>query len=406
MATVANLKAKLVLDVGDFSAAADSAVGKAKTMGKGIENALKAASQSWKRSLGQSAMALVGVQMADSLVRSIDERLKSPIVDNIAANLAYAVGEGFKNSLQSIPVAGIIGGWIGSGIGAATDFVGLTSDASGSLEAKQQASREQAARMLDMLKLVQDINQPLERQMQLAQAIDEAERTRLQRAFQLQDLQQKINARGLASGMSGDQIRAESEKIAQQMAATNQAIDERAAAEAAIAESQRQQAEIARQQAAEQQRILDLAEQRQAVAENFLRDLETQLNRETLTEQELFEDQLARLDLTREEIERARELQRLRQNAVATREAEAEAARAAAEAERQAAERLAEAQGMAQRSMEFSNVESLSTAIGGVKVAGMTSNSIERLVPTQEMIKNYSEQIARNTQRMAGAGAP
>lgn len=344
--------------------------------------------------------------MADSLVRSIDERLKSPIVDNVAANLAYAIGEGFKNSLQSIPVAGIIGGWIGSGIGAATDFVGLTSDASGSLEAKQQASREQAARMLNMLKLVQDINQPLERQMQLAQAIDEAERTRLQRAFQLQDLQKKINAEGLASGMSGDQIRAQSEKIAQQLAATHQAIDERAAAEAAIAESQRQQAEIAKQQAAEQQRILDLAEQRQAVADNFLRDLETQLNRETLTEQELFEDQLARLDLTREEIDRARELQRLRQNAVATREAEAEAARAAAEADRQAAERLAEAQGMAQRSMEFSNVESLSTAIGGVKVAGMTSNSIERLVPTQEMIKNYSEQIARNTQRMAGAGAP
>ena len=60
----------------------------------------------------------------------------------------------------------------------------------------------------------------------------------------------------------------------------------------------------------------------------------------------------------------------------------------------------------ARRALEFSNVETIGTAIGGVKIGGMTSNSIERMMPTQEAIKSYSAQIARNTERLAAAGAP
>jgi uncharacterized protein YdiU (UPF0061 family) len=55
--------------------------------------------------------------------------------------------------------------------------------------------------------------------------------------------------------------------------------------------------------------------------------------------------------------------------------------------------------------MNFSNVESLNTAIGGVKVSGMTSFSLERMMPTQDAIKAAVQQIARNTAPLA-AGAP
>ena len=57
------------------------------------------------------------------------------------------------------------------------------------------------------------------------------------------------------------------------------------------------------------------------------------------------------------------------------------------------------------RMMNFGNAESLSTAIGGVKVAGMTSFSLERMMPTQDAIKLAVQQIAKNTAPLA-AGAP
>ena len=57
------------------------------------------------------------------------------------------------------------------------------------------------------------------------------------------------------------------------------------------------------------------------------------------------------------------------------------------------------------RMMNFGNAESLSTAIGGVKVAGMTSFSLERMMPTQEAMKLALQQIAKNTAPLA-AGAP
>ena len=55
--------------------------------------------------------------------------------------------------------------------------------------------------------------------------------------------------------------------------------------------------------------------------------------------------------------------------------------------------------------MNFGNAESLSTAIGGVKVAGMSSFSLERMMPTQDAIKLAVQQIAKNTAPLA-AGAP
>lgn len=57
------------------------------------------------------------------------------------------------------------------------------------------------------------------------------------------------------------------------------------------------------------------------------------------------------------------------------------------------------------RMMNFGNAESLSTAIGGVKVAGMTSFSLERMMPTQDAIRAAVQQIAKNTAPLA-QGAP
>jgi hypothetical protein len=354
MATIANLKSKLVLDIGEFSSAADRAVGKAKSMSKGIEDALKKAGKQWRDSVGKGVMALVGAQMADTLVKTIDERMKSPMFDNIGANLAYAIGEGFKTTLETVPIAGTVGNWIGSALGKASDFVGLSNDASGEQEARQQASRQAAELRQNAVNSVGEIVKQLERQKALASAINQAERERLEQQYKLEDLLKQVNAAGLKGGLSPDQIRAQAERVREEFAGVQRANEEARRRE----------------------------EERLANQEFWTQELEK--GQEIMDEIEEAWDYIAELG----------EL---------TAEAQAEAA---AQAEKRAKANAEEAMAAARRALEFSNVETIGTAIGGVKIGGMTSNSIERMMPTQEAIKSYSAQIARNTERLAAAGAP
>ena len=143
-----------------------------------IGSAIDKAGKTFGRALTKSIVGLLGVQMADTLVKSIDDAMRNPIFDGIGANIAYGIGEGFSQTLQSIPIAGTVGKWIAAGVGTMTDKIGLTSDASGTQAEKQQASRIEAERLQNMIAAQKKMTDDLQRQAELHNAIGDQERLR------------------------------------------------------------------------------------------------------------------------------------------------------------------------------------------------------------------------------------
>jgi hypothetical protein len=342
MATVGNIKAKMVLETAEYMAAADKVVGKAKSMGSQLGRELQKAGQQYANSIKSTAMAAVGITSVSRILGDVGDQLNKLDYRNVTGLAdAFAQAEISVSSLiKKLPVMGDLFSF-GEGLGMALNIGGVQD------EANAQRSADERNAVL--------------REAGKAQALKE------QAA-----VQEKIKA-----------IEAERLRIAR----------ERQANEDLFEGMMRQQRDALLFIQGGEEEVL-FARINRLVAEKKLTAVQ--------------EDQLR---AQFKKVEAAKEEKRLREQAIADAETARRIAEETAAAEARAAEEAArrlqeEAAAAAQRSMEFSNVESLSTAIGGVKVAGMTSNSIERLVPTQEMIKNYSEQIARNTQRMAGAGAP
>lgn len=118
-------------------------------------------------------------------------------------------------------------------------------------------------------------------------------------------------------------------------------------------------------------------------ATQFMEQLRQSYDQQMLGEDQLFQKKLKGLTLSAAQVEEANKLH----EAMTRQTKEAEA--------RNAVERM----------NNYGNVESLNTAIGGVKVAGMTSFSLERMMPTQDAIKLAVQQIAKNTAPLA-QGAP
>lgn len=118
-------------------------------------------------------------------------------------------------------------------------------------------------------------------------------------------------------------------------------------------------------------------------ATQFMQQLRQSYDQQMLGEDQLFQKKLKGLTLSAAQVEEANKLH----EAMTRQTKEAEA--------RNAVERM----------NNYGNVESLNTAIGGVKVSGMTSFSLERMMPTQDAIKLAVQQIAKNTAPLA-AGAP
>ena len=118
-------------------------------------------------------------------------------------------------------------------------------------------------------------------------------------------------------------------------------------------------------------------------ATQFMEQLRQSYDQQMLGEDQLFQKKLKGLTLSAAQVEEANKLH----EAMTRQTKEAEA--------RNAVERM----------NNYGNVESLNTAIGGVKVSGMTSFSLERMMPTQDAIKLAVQQIAKNTAPLA-QGAP
>ena len=118
-------------------------------------------------------------------------------------------------------------------------------------------------------------------------------------------------------------------------------------------------------------------------ATQFMQQLRQSYDQQMLGEDQLFQKKLKGLTLSAAQVEEANKLH----EAMTRQTKEAEA--------RNAVERM----------NNYGNVESLNTAIGGVKVSGMSSFSLERMMPTQDAIKLAVQQIAKNTAPLA-QGAP
>lgn len=380
MGNVGNFKARITLETEEYLASWKKVESATSTATSGIGKAFEKAGKSWGNSMQKAIVGFFGVQLADTLVKSIDERMKAPLFEGLGANIAYAVGDGFQKTLESIPVSGTVGKWIGSAIGSATDYIGLTSDASGGGEERQKASREEADRREQARRSVEAITKQMERQTALSSAIDDAERARLEREYKFQDIARQINDAMAKAGLSGPQIQSERDRVRALYDAQISAAEKLAALKAEQAKAE----EAAAARAEARQRAEERAQEE---ASDFLDSLQRKLDERTLTEDQLFQRKLDELGLDEEQVAKAWELHN--------------ALKAAEEAQAGIADGAAVT---AEATQAMANIESLSTAVGGVKVAGVSSG-LDRLAdPAKATATNTAKLVEiANQQRLAEA---
>lgn len=395
MGNVGDFKARITLETEQYLSSWKRVEQATSSSTGGIAKALEKAGASWGRAMQKAFVGLFGIQLADTLARAIDERMKNPIFEDAGSNLAYAVGEGFQKTLQSIPVAGVVGGWIGSAAGSLFEFWGA-SDATGASEARQKASRIEADAKRDALLASGEILKQMQQQTQLANAANEAERTRLERQFKFAEISKRINAEMSKAGFKPDQIRAEVERVRAAFDEQNAAADRLAAAKAeqlaserAILEAQREQADAQAAAAEEAQAVADRAAAREeaekrkyAEAADFLTDMQRRLEERSMTEDELFQRKLDEMDLDEEQVAQAWKLHEALKEQAAI----------------DAASATSGARSMA-------NIEGISTAIGGVRIAGATSGLDRLAEPADETAENTRAMREVMTRERA-AGSP
>lgn len=397
MATVANLKAKLVMDIGEFEKNAERAVGKASTMGKTISSLFSKAGKQYSDALKNAVVGAFGVQALDAGLRNVGEALKNLDYRNV--NGLNDVFKGISTSLgetaRNLPVLGSAFTF-GEGLATAMNFGGLRDS---SVEAAKAADRNKALnegmRLATQFRdMNNDITFTLERQLQLAQATTDVEKLRVQREFERKDLQDKIERAGRAINENED-------NIAYRVKNAVEAYDKMVKAQDEALERQREAHRIAQEQA-EQQRMI---EQEDRAASSFLENLQSQYDAITLSERERLELQMQRLKLWPEEIEAATKLYEQIQRAKELQDEQRRMDDLKAKADEEAAQNRKIALEAMDAADRASSVETLDTAIGGVKVQGMMDASLSRLVPLQEAQKAYLKAIADNTKPAAG-GAP
>jgi len=392
MGNVAAFKTRITLESDQYIAGWKKVESATTDKVSGIEAAISKGMKSWSNSMGKAISGFLGIQLADTLLKSIDETLKNPIFNNSGANIAYAIGDGFAKTLESIPVAGTLGKWIGQGLGSATDAIGLTSDASGNQEARQQASREEAARNERMLAVGSKMAADLEKQRELAEAVNDEQRTRVERAQRLAELEKQLNDQMTKEGAKGPEIVAARDKLRAAFEATSAAQDEalkRQEREKMLAdqaaEAEKERARIAAEAAKAQERAQADAEKRaemRAAAEerreesvmNFMDDLQDALDERTMTEDQLFQKKMDRLGLDAQEQENARALN----------------------------EKLKAAEAGASKTTAVSNIESIQSAVGSVKMAGTTSG-LDKLAKPAEATAKATQASATHLAKLAAA---
>jgi DNA repair exonuclease SbcCD ATPase subunit len=393
MATVANLKAKLVMDVGQFEQAAEKAVGTAKRAGVSIGKALSNVGKDWERSMLNFGKALIGVQALDSGMRAFGRYLKELDTSKLetAADVISEISTGIGEALKAIPLIG--GAYeLGEGIGAVFG-VGAEDKRRDAEDKARDAASLKAKALQDQVSAIRQYEERAE----AIRGLEGEALAQKQAEFAIEDKLAKLKAaavQGASPAAAAALVAQAREQLTQTMQKDLEAARERAKLEESIAAAKKQQAEEAA-----------IIRQEDAAAASFLDGLKSQLEAVTLSERERLELQMQRLKLWPEEIEAATQLYEQIELAKKAQEEQRELDRLKAAADEEDAQNrkmALEAMGAAQRA---TNVETLDTAIGGVKVQGMMDSSLSRLVPVQEAMKAYLKAIADNTKPAAG-GAP
>ena len=411
MATVANLKAKLVMDIGQFEEAAERAVGKARSSGKMIESALKKAGTSFTRTLGAAAVGTFGaaaVAEITSAVSASTEQLKNG--GSAAEAVLTGVYNGILNIGKGIPIIGDLG----------TALVNVMTREYSMLAENNKMLNERANLLQKSIGVQDTPQQQVLKQIGVSDytAMEESSRKLLEL-----DIERKRVLNGLREewfkfeelvkgtpstlgeyGDSQQRFQDIRKQFQERYAALQLDFDlqqkqieqaqERAKLEESIAEAKRQQAEEAA-----------IIQREDQAAASFLDNLQSQYEALTLSERERLELQMQRLKLWPEEIEAATKLYEQIQRAKELQDEQRRLDDLKAKADEEAAQNRKIALEAMDAADRASSVETLDTAIGGVKVQGMMDASLSRLVPLQEAQKAYLKAIADNTKPAAG-GAP
>ena len=411
MATVANLKAKLVMDIGQFEEAAERAVGKARSSGKMIESALKKAGTSFTRTLGAAAVGTFGaaaVAEITSAVSASTEQLKNG--GSAAEAVLTGVYNGILNIGKGIPIIGDLG----------TALVNVMNREYSMLAENNKMLNERANLLQKSIGVQDTPQQQVLKQIGVSDytAMEESSRKLLEldierkrvlnglreEWFKFEELVKSTPSTLGEYGDSQQRFQDIRKQFAERYAALQLDFDlqqkqieqaqERAKLEESIAEAKRQQAEEAA-----------IIQREDQAAASFLDNLQSQYEALTLSERERLELQMQRLKLWPEEIEAATKLYDQIQRAKELQDEQRRLDDLKAKADEEAAQNRKIALEAMDAADRASSVETLDTAIGGVKVQGMMDASLSRLVPLQEAQKAYLKAIADNTKPAAG-GAP
>lgn len=393
MATVANLKAKLVMDIGQFEQAAERAVGTAKRTGVSISRALSQVGKDWERSMLNFGKGLVGMQAVDSGMRALGGYLKELDLSKLETfdDIVSSISDGIGNTIKAIPLLG--GAYeLGEGLGSLMG-VGAEDKALDAADAARVAEGLKA-------KILQDQVQSIREYQERAEALRGLEGealTQKQAEFEIDDKIAKLKSAAVAGtspAAAAALVAQAREQLTQTMQKDLEAARERAKIEESIAELKKEQAK--------EQAIIQQEDQ---AAASFLESLKSQHEALTLSERERLELQMQRLKLWPEEIEAATKLYEQIERAKELQDEQRRMDDLKAKADEEAAQNRKIALEAMDAADRASSVETLDTAIGGVKVQGMMDASLSRLVPLQEAQKAYLKAIADNTKPAAG-GAP
>jgi len=368
MGNVAAFKTRITLESDQYIAGWKKVESATTDKVSGIEKAISKGMKSWSNSMGKAIGGFLGIQLADTLLKSIDDTLKNPIFNTTGANIAYAIGDGLAKTLESIPVAGTIGKWLGQ-------------SENGNMEARQKASRDDAARNERMLAVGSKMVADLEKQRELAAAVSDEQRTRVERAQRLAELEKQLNDQMTKENAKGPEIVAARDKLrasfeamtsAQDAAIARQEKEKKNANDLLKAEEDRKKIADAQRKFEEDQR--NKAEKHHDKVMDFMQDLQDALDERTMTEDQLFQKKMDRLGLDAQEQENARALN----------------------------EKLKAASQTAPKTAAVSNIESIQSAVGSVKMAGTTSG-LDKLAKPAEATAKATQASATHLAKLAAA---
>jgi hypothetical protein len=384
MGVIGSLTARMVLETGEYMAAAEKVVRRTDSMGSQISRTLGKASATYGKALTKGAIGLLGAMGVDQVLDDLNKKMMTEGFKN-GTDVVRTLGSSILDLSKGIPIIG--------GLVTAIDFAVTDTER---WKQKNIELQQEIRKTVDAYKNMSGAGDSALMSMSISDFMNSSDSDK-QSIRDADEFRTKVAA-----------LRAEYEKIIANIETVNGLYDfqrKQLKAEALTAfvnqegalrkqlelnEAKRKQAEIEAEvnaimaEQAELDEVSEMVQQdineRERGRADFMRDLQRSYESSLLSERELFQKKLDSLGIMGEQAAKAWELHD------------------AMEAQKQTADATQRLQSM----MGFSNVESLNTAIGGVKVSGMSSFSLERMMPTQEAIRRAVEEMAKNS-RTPGA---